>query len=90
MGLVAPMNDGVGGDLFALVYEARTGELWTQCVRGRRADRRLSPRQGIKQMQRGVNSVTVPGAGRGLGSAEADLLAPAIATRAGIPGWRSR
>src|SRR4029079_9707645 len=24
MGLVAPMNDGVGGDLFAMVYEART------------------------------------------------------------------
>src|SRR5678815_2591854 len=28
MGLVAPMNDGVGGDLFALVYEAKTGKLY--------------------------------------------------------------
>ena len=28
MGLVAPMNDGVGGDLFAIVYEAKTGKLY--------------------------------------------------------------
>src|SRR6186713_1760823 len=28
MGLIAPMNDGVGGDLFALVYEAKTGKLY--------------------------------------------------------------
>src|SRR5436309_11007059 len=28
MGLIAPMNDGVGGDLFAMVYEARTGHLY--------------------------------------------------------------
>src|SRR5437868_232577 len=27
MGLIAPMNDGIGGDLFAIVYEARTGTL---------------------------------------------------------------
>src|SRR5665811_2502733 len=28
MGLVAPMNDGIGGDLFAIVYEAKTGRLY--------------------------------------------------------------
>src|SRR5206468_3419829 len=28
MGLVAPMNDGIGGDLFAIVYEAKTGKLY--------------------------------------------------------------
>ena len=28
MGLVAPMNDGVGGDLFAIIYEAKTGKLY--------------------------------------------------------------
>src|SRR3954471_13138460 len=28
MGLIAPMNDGIGGDLFAIVYEARTGKLY--------------------------------------------------------------
>ena len=28
MGLVAPHSDGIGGDLFAIVYEARTGKLY--------------------------------------------------------------
>src|SRR5215831_14636084 len=28
MGLIAPMNDGIGGDLFAIVYEAKTGKLY--------------------------------------------------------------
>jgi len=28
MGLVAPMNDGIGGDLFAIVYIAKTGKLY--------------------------------------------------------------
>jgi len=28
MGLIAPMNDGVGGDLFAIVYIASTGKLY--------------------------------------------------------------
>ena len=28
MGLVAPMNDGIGGDLFAIVYEAKSGKLY--------------------------------------------------------------
>ena len=27
MGLVAPMMDGIGGDLFAIVYEAKTGKI---------------------------------------------------------------
>jgi gamma-glutamyltranspeptidase/glutathione hydrolase len=27
LGLVAPMNDSIGGDLFAIVYEAKTGTL---------------------------------------------------------------
>jgi gamma-glutamyltranspeptidase/glutathione hydrolase len=27
MGLGAPMNDGIGGDLFAIVYIAKTGRL---------------------------------------------------------------
>ena len=27
MGLVAPMMDGIGGDLFAIVYEAKTGKM---------------------------------------------------------------
>ena len=28
MGLVAPMNDGIGGDLFAIVYDAKSGKLF--------------------------------------------------------------
>ena len=28
MGLVAPMNDGIGGDLFAIIYEAKSGKLY--------------------------------------------------------------
>ena len=28
MGVVAPMSDGIGGDLFAIVYEAKTGKLY--------------------------------------------------------------
>lgn len=27
MGLVAPMSNGIGSDLFAIVYEAKTGKL---------------------------------------------------------------
>jgi len=91
MGLIAPMNDGIGGDLFAIVYEAKSGKLyglnasgWAPA--GLTADYLLA--KGIKQMpQRGINSVTVPGAVEGwdelrkrLGSKSfADLLAPAIA-----------
>src|SRR5580698_2374483 len=28
MGLVEPMSDGIGGDLFAIIYEAKTGKLY--------------------------------------------------------------
>src|ERR1700733_12494650 len=28
LGVVEPMSDGVGGDLFAIVYEAKTGKLY--------------------------------------------------------------
>jgi len=91
MGLVAPMNDGVGGDLFAMVYEARTGKLYGLNASGwapaaLTADYLLA--KGIKQMpQRGIHSVTVPGAVEGwdqllkrFGTRRlADLLAPAIA-----------
>src|SRR5437667_2707922 len=28
MGLVAPMMNGIGGDLFAMVYEAKTGKIY--------------------------------------------------------------
>ena len=28
MGVVAPMSDGIGGDLFAIVYDAKSGKLY--------------------------------------------------------------
>jgi gamma-glutamyltranspeptidase/glutathione hydrolase len=91
MGLVAPMNDGVGGDLFAIVYEAKTGKLYGLNSSGW-APAGLTPEflksRGITEMpQNGINSVTVPGAVDGwdklltrFGKMKfADVLAPAIA-----------
>ncbi|MEO8335871.1 MAG: gamma-glutamyltransferase [bacterium] len=66
MGLVAPMNDGIGGDLFAIVYEAKTGKLYGLnasgwAPKGLSADYLLA--KGITTMPtKGINSVTVPGA----------------------------
>jgi gamma-glutamyltranspeptidase/glutathione hydrolase len=65
LGVVEPMSDGIGGDLFAIVYEARTGKLhglnssgWAPAgmtvdfVRGR----------GLQRMpEDGILTVTVPG-----------------------------
>ncbi len=91
MGLVAPMNDGVGGDLFAIVYEAKTGKLYGLNSSGW-APAGLTPEflrsKGITEMpQKGIHSVTVPGTVDGwdklltkFGRMKfADVLAPAIA-----------
>ena len=91
MGLVAPMNDGVGGDLFAIVYEAKTGKLYGLNSSGW-SPAGLTPEflksKGITAMpQNGIHSVTVPGAVDGwdklltrFGKLKfADVLAPAIA-----------
>ena len=69
MGLVAPMNDGIGGDLFAIVYVAKTGKLHGLNASGW-APRGLTAAylrdKGLTQMPtRGINSVTVPGAVNG-------------------------
>ena len=66
MGLVAPVSDGLGGDLFAIVYEAKTGKLYGLNASGP-APAGLSiqflAKQGIHEMpQHGIQSVTVPGA----------------------------
>jgi gamma-glutamyltranspeptidase / glutathione hydrolase len=90
LGLVAPMNDGIGGDLFAIVYEAKSDRLYGLNASGW-APAALTPgylrQRGVREMpQQGVHSITVPGAVEGwqrlsqrfgsLGLAE--LLAPAI------------
>jgi gamma-glutamyltranspeptidase / glutathione hydrolase len=91
LGLVAPMNDGIGGDLFAIVHDARSGRLHGLNASGW-APAGLSAafllRQQLDQMpQQGIHSVTVPGAVAGWHSLAqrfgsrplAELLAPAIA-----------
>ncbi len=66
MGLVAPMSNGIGGDLFAIVYIAKEGKLYGLNASGW-APAALSidylRQKGITAMPyRGIHSVTVPGA----------------------------
>ena len=66
LGVVEPMSDGIGGDLFAIVYEAKTGKLYGLNASGW-APTGLTidalERQHIDKMpQQGIYSVTVPGA----------------------------
>ena len=90
MGLVEPQSNGIGGDLFAIVYDAKTGGLHGLNSCGP-APAGLTPAvlksQGHVQMpQGGIHTVTVPGAVAGwealrtkLGSMPLpDLLASAI------------
>jgi len=90
LGVVEPMSDGMGGDLFAIVYEAKTGKLYGLNASGW-APTGLTiealEKQKITSMpQKGIYSVTVPGAVAGwdklrtkFGTMPLDrLLAPAI------------
>ena len=66
LGVVEPMMDGIGGDLFAIYWDAKTGKLTGLNASGP-APRGLSPKfladKGIKTMPAaGIHSVTVPGA----------------------------
>jgi gamma-glutamyltranspeptidase / glutathione hydrolase len=65
MGVVAPMMDGIGGDLFAIVYEAKTGKLYGLNASGW-APAKLTieflKSKGITEMpEHGIHAVTVPG-----------------------------
>ncbi|MGO8674504.1 MAG: gamma-glutamyltransferase [Limisphaerales bacterium] len=65
LGVFAPMANGIGGDLFAIVYEAKSGRLYGLNASGW-APAALTPEflkgKGISQMpQTGIHSVTVPG-----------------------------
>ena len=90
MGLVEPAMNGIGGDLFAIVYEARTGKLYG-LNSGGWAPTGLTPAflksKGIDRMpNHGIYSVTVPGAVAGWDAMRtrfgklpmSDILAPAI------------
>lgn len=65
LGVMAPMANGIGGDMFALVYEAKSGKLHGLNASGW-APAALTPEflssKGITNMpQSGIHSVTVPG-----------------------------
>jgi gamma-glutamyltranspeptidase / glutathione hydrolase len=98
MGVVEPMMNGIGGDLFAIVYDAKTGKLYGLNASGW-APAGLSieflKSKGIAKMpQEGIQSVTVPGAVDGWSKLLArfgtkkfsEVLAPAIYyAREGFP-----
>ena len=90
LGVTEPMMNGVGGDLFLIYWDAKTGKLYGLNSSGW-APRGLSieylKQKGIFQMpQAGIDSVTVPGAVEGWAKAHArfgklpwkDLFTPAI------------
>ncbi len=65
MGVVEPMMNGIGGDLFVIVYDAKANKLYGLNASGW-APKGLTieylERLGLRDMpQKGVNSVTVPG-----------------------------
>lgn len=98
LGVTLPMMNGMGGDLFAIVYDAKTGKLYGLNASGW-APAALTPKflqgKGITQMPRnGINSVTVPGAVDGWSKllsrfgtkGIAEVLSPAIYyAREGFP-----
>jgi gamma-glutamyltranspeptidase/glutathione hydrolase len=66
LGVVEPMMNGIGGDLFAIYYESKSGKLTGINASGH-APRALSPdfiaSRGILSMaEAGIHAVTVPGA----------------------------
>ncbi len=90
LGVVEPMMDGMGGDLFAIEWDAKTGKLAGLNSSGW-APEKLTPalleQKGFKHMPgQGIFSVTVPGCVRGWEALHrkfgklpwADLFQPAI------------
>ncbi len=66
MGVVSPMMNGIGGDLFAIVYDAKANKLYGLNASGW-APKALTidalHKQGLREMpQHGANAITVPGA----------------------------
>ena len=66
MGVVAPMSNGIGGDLFVIYYEAKTDKIYGLNASGpapAALNAQLLRDKGFRAMpQRGIYSVTVPGA----------------------------
>ena len=98
MGVVEPMMNGMGGDLFAIVYVAKTGKLYGLNASGWSPAKLtigfLKAKGTSKMPEFGIDSVTVPGAVDGwskllsrFGTRKlSQVLAPAIAyARDGFP-----
>lgn len=69
LGVVEPMMDGIGGDIFAIYYEAKTGKLYGYNGSGA-AGQKMSiaalKAKGLQTMPlKGIHTVTVPGAVEG-------------------------
>jgi gamma-glutamyltranspeptidase/glutathione hydrolase len=90
LGVTEPQSNGIGGDLFAMIYDAKSDQLHALNASGW-APRGLTPAllasHGVTTMpQNGIHSVTVPGAVAGWDALRARfgrlplplLLAPAI------------
>ena len=105
MTVVSPMMNGMGGDLFAIVYDAKTGKYyglnasgWAPA--GQSIDR--LHQKGLREMpSQGIEAVTVPGTVDGwqklldrFGTKKLnELLAPAILTADGgfpVPEWTAQ
>jgi len=90
IGLMEPTGNGIGGDLFVIYYKARTGKTYGLNSSGYAptglSARYLRSKGDITMPQRGIHSVTVPGAVAGWDALRtrfgtktfAELLAPAI------------
>jgi gamma-glutamyltranspeptidase / glutathione hydrolase len=90
LGVVEPMSLGIGGDAFALFYSAKDKTIRALDASGRSpyaASLEFCRKNGFKEMpQRGIHSVTVPGAVHGWSTLLAsygtkrlrELLGPAI------------
>ncbi|MGA7059792.1 MAG: gamma-glutamyltransferase [Candidatus Acidiferrales bacterium] len=98
MGVVEPMMNGIGGDLFAIVYDAKSGKLYGLNASGWApaglSIEFLKSKGFVTMPQKGIQSVTVPGAVDGWSKMLArfgtkkfsEVLAPAIyCAREGFP-----
>src|SRR3954471_15319534 len=90
LGLMEPTSNGIGGDLFAIVYDAKSKKIYGLNSSGwspKALTRELLASKGLTEMpERGVYTVTVPGAVAGWNALRerfgtlpfSTLLAPAI------------
>jgi gamma-glutamyltranspeptidase/glutathione hydrolase len=66
MGVVAPMSNGIGGDLFVIYYDAKSGKLYGLNASGPAPAalnaQLLRDKKIVEMPLRGIYSVTVPGA----------------------------